>query len=123
MDADDLKMARIKRGLTQRQMADILGVERNHIYMVESGRRPVTERIEKAFRAWLKTQGEDGRKTKDASGASSFVAERTPDEIPPWAEALIDRLDALSRDMGVVKTALLRLAAAQMGRNPLEPEE
>lgn len=123
MDAEDLKMARVKRGLTQRQMADILGVERNHVYMVESGRRPVTERLEKAFRAWLKTREEDERKTKDASGVSSFVAERPPDEMPAWAEALIDRIDALSRDMGVVKTALLRLAAAQMGRNPLEPEE
>lgn len=123
MDADDLKMARIKRGLTQRQMADILGVERNHIYMVESGRRPVTERIEKAFRAWQRSLEGDERKTKDASETSSFVSEKTPEEMPAWAEALIDRIDALSLDMGVVKTALLRLAAAQMGRNPLEPEE
>lgn len=113
--SEEVKTARLSRGLTQRQLADILGVDRNFISMVESGRRSFGERLLKRFEAWKKA---DGVITFD-----NGVSEKAPEDIPVWAEAIIDRLDALAKDMNVVKTALLRLAASQMGRNPLEPEE
>lgn len=119
MDGNELKKERIQHCMTQRQMADILGVERNHIYMMENGKRTISDRIERRFRAWLKASEEDSRVPPVASG----VSEREPEEMPAWAEAIIDRLDALSKEMRVVQTTLLRLASAQLGRNPLEPEE
>lgn len=113
--AEEVREDRLARGLTQRQLADILGVDRNFISMVESGRRSFSERIRKRFEAWKKADGV----ITDANS----VAEKPPEEMPMWAEAIIDRLDALSKEMRVIQTTLLRLASAQLGRNPLEPEE
>lgn len=113
--AEEVKTARLARGLTQRQLADILGVDRNFISMVEGGRRSFSERLRIRFDAWLKA---DGLQTD-----VNRVTEVAPEDIPAWAESLIDRIDKLTRDVEVVKTALLRLATVQLGRNPLEPEE
>lgn len=38
-----LKAFRESRGLTQQALADRLGVAKNYIYLVESGRKPMTE--------------------------------------------------------------------------------
>lgn len=113
--SEEVKTARLSRGLTQRQLADILGVDRNFISMVEGGRRSFSERLRTRFEAW--------KKAEDVMTGDNCVAEKAPEEMPVWAEAIIDRLDALSKEMRVVQTTLLRLASAQLGRNPLEPEE
>lgn len=44
--SERLKKARLERGFTQQQMADALGVARNYIYLVESGRSPMSKKLE-----------------------------------------------------------------------------
>lgn len=38
---------RIKLGITQQTMAELLGVAKNYVYLMESGRKPITDIIEK----------------------------------------------------------------------------
>lgn len=42
-----LKAYRIKKNLSQKELAEMLGVARNYVYLIESGRKPITESIEK----------------------------------------------------------------------------
>lgn len=37
---------RIKLGITQQTLADMLGVAKNYIYLMEAGRKPITDTIE-----------------------------------------------------------------------------
>lgn len=39
--------ARMKLGITQQTLADMLGVAKNYIYLMEAGRKPITDTIEK----------------------------------------------------------------------------
>lgn len=41
-----LKAYRIKKNLSQKELAEMLGVARNYVYLIESGRKPITESIE-----------------------------------------------------------------------------
>ena len=38
-----LKTFREQRGLSQQALADMLGVAKNYVYLIESGRKPMTE--------------------------------------------------------------------------------
>lgn len=38
---------RMKLGITQQTMAELLGVAKNYVYLMEAGRKPITETIEK----------------------------------------------------------------------------
>lgn len=48
MTADDLRALRERHRLSQVELASKIGYAPNHIYMVESGRRAMTERLERA---------------------------------------------------------------------------
>ena len=113
--AEDIKKARAERGVTQRELAAALGVERNYIYLLEAGKRQLSERLETLYEAW--------KKATEAPTNANCVAERPFEDPPVWADALADRLDRLERDIGIIKTALLQLSVAILKRNPLEPEE
>jgi transcriptional regulator with XRE-family HTH domain len=48
MEASTLRTIRKSKGLTQAQLAAGIGVSSNHVYMVESNRRPLTRVLELA---------------------------------------------------------------------------
>lgn len=47
-DSNWLLEARKKLGMTQQELADRLGVAKNYIYLIESGRKPLTDSIRDA---------------------------------------------------------------------------
>ena len=50
---EDLRALRMGLGMTQAQMAQAIGVERNYIYMVESGRKPMSKKLDNALDEYL----------------------------------------------------------------------
>lgn len=48
--SNQLKAYRLRENLSQQELADILGVARNYIYLIESGRKPITDSIKSKLR-------------------------------------------------------------------------
>lgn len=48
--AQDFKKAREELKMTQKQLAEALGVARNYIYLIESGKMPVSKKIRHSTR-------------------------------------------------------------------------
>lgn len=69
----ELARLRVESGLTQEQLAGRLGVSRNYIYLLESGKKPMTAKVVTKVRAELLTGG----------GRTRFAAE------PRYAPAVV----------------------------------
>ena len=65
--AQDVKQVREQLGMTQKQLADALGVARNYIYMIEAGKTPVSKKIDSALDSFL--QGDEGNAASPPSSA------------------------------------------------------
>ncbi len=49
VEREDMKIRREELGLTQAQLAELLGVKENTVYRWESGRLPISKTVELAF--------------------------------------------------------------------------
>lgn len=52
--ANQLFEFRVNSGMTQKEMAHLLGVTKNYIYLIESGKKPMTSAILKKIEALVK---------------------------------------------------------------------
>ena len=84
--------ARKRLHLTQQQLAELLGVSKNYIYLIESGRKPLTESILR-----------DVEKLDNKPIRSNLTREAGTTDWLPMIEA---RLDAIETDLALVKRLL-----------------
>jgi transcriptional regulator with XRE-family HTH domain len=97
----DLKNARLKRGWTQEQAADKLGVTQAYLSMVEQGRRPLSSRlvarVQKSFHIAPtmlplnveRSQLEDSEKLKSELGALGYTGFSYLRGKPTWNPAQV----------------------------------
>lgn len=117
-------------GLSIAQLAEMAGVGSAHLALVETGRRPLTQKFERRISAILaKIEGKrkeapttiiahDFAANGDASiiqspGATNNarVTKACPATEPHWVADLRTKLDALAADHAIIKDLLLKLAA------------
>lgn len=98
-----LKSFRTSRGLSQQALADLLGVARNYIYLIESGRKPVTESI----RARLDLLGRDPANSLNELDSEANADKRASNTLADIAA----RLEALDARVSSVERLLLKLLA------------
>lgn len=85
-----LKEAREKVGKTQSEMADLLGISRNYLALIEVGRRPEsTELLEKALLIVNKSSRE---LTTDEWKARAIAAESKVEKLKKTLTTLLDSL-------------------------------
>ena len=85
-----LKEAREKVGKTQSEMADLLGISRNYLALIEVGRRPEsTELLEKALLIVNKSSRE---LTTDEWKARAIAAESKVEKLKKTLSTLLDSL-------------------------------
>ena len=85
-----LQEAREKVGKTQSEMADLLGISRNYLALIEVGRRPEsTELLEKALLIVNKSSRE---LTTDEWKARAIAAESKVEKLKKTLTTLLDSL-------------------------------
>ena len=107
MSENPLKNFRTSRGLSQQALADLLGVARNYIYLIESGRKPMTESI----RLRLDSLGDKAANSNNELDSEANIDNRASNTL----SGIAARLDALDARVSSVERLLLRLLAGQGG--------
>jgi transcriptional regulator with XRE-family HTH domain len=51
--AEDFKNARKVLNMTQKELANALGIARNYVYLIESGKMPVSKKLDSALNSLL----------------------------------------------------------------------
>jgi transcriptional regulator with XRE-family HTH domain len=103
-----LRTARVKRNLTQREVADLAGMHRNSIVKLENGTtKEVTAENAMALAKVLKTSIADlGLRVRAATEARSIRIRR----LTPEQRQIVDELLSLpAEDFGVIRRAVERL--------------
>ena len=109
----DLAEIRKRAGLTQRELAAIVGVGRSYLAMVEAGQKPFSEKLRRKVDAALST-------SVSVVGNSAPVAVGSPGACfgggvsPPGEETLGARVSALEARVSALERALV--AALGKGR-------
>ena len=103
MSENFLKSFRTSRGLSQQALADLLGVARNYIYLIESGRKPMTESIRQRLDSLDDNSANDNKKLD-----SEAYSDNRASNILSSFNA---RLDALDARLATIEKLLLRLVA------------
>ena len=109
----DLAEIRKKAGLTQRELAALIGVGRSYLAMVESGQKPFSEKLRRKVDTALSSSsisviGNSGPVAVGSPGASLGGAS------PPGEGALSARVAALEARVSALERALV--AALGKGR-------
>lgn len=115
-----LRTARMKRNLTQKEVADRAGMHRNSIVKLENGTtKEVTSENAAALARVLKTSVADlGLRVRAATEARSIRIRR----LSPEQRQIVDELLSLPpEDFGVIRRAVERLRTKQKRKPAREP--
>ena len=107
----DLAEIRKRAGLTQRELAAIVGVGRSYLAMVEAGQKPFSEKLRRKVDAALST-------SVSVVGNSAPVAVGSPGASlggasPPGEETLGARVAALEARVSALERALVATLAKE----------
>lgn len=110
---EDLRALREALGLTQKELAERLGVARNYVYLVETGKKAMSKKldlaIDKAFPASVSVVGNSAPVAVGSPGACFGGG-----VSPPGEETLGARVAALEARVSALERALV--AALGKGR-------
>lgn len=113
--AQDFKKVREELNLTQRQLAEALGVARNYIYLIESGKMPVSKKLDQSLERFI--QGNNfGTAHAESGGVVSFgegsrIRTAAPQgTIETKLDLVLQRFDALTAKVERIAVALEKLA-------------
>lgn len=115
---DELIQRRLKTGASQEKVAEIAGVGRSHLALVEAGNRPLTDKMAKKIETAIEFLEQNGTKTghvvtvRDVNGDYAVIGvgnapkkqSPEPQEIPDWAKRI-------ESDLATIKDLLLKLLA------------
>lgn len=108
---EDLRALREALGLTQKELAERLGVARNYVYLVETGKKTMSKKldlaIDKAFPSSISVIGNSGPVAVGSPGASLGGAS------PPGEGALSARVAALEARVSALERALVATLAKE----------
>ena len=91
--AEDFKNARKVLNMTQKELAEALGVARNYVYLVESGKMPVSKKLDSALNSLLSREN----------------TEEVENEAPQIQETLSQKMDTIIKMLERIAIAIERL--------------
>ena len=97
MTADELRKLRVQSGKTRQSLADLLGYSANYIYLLESGRKPITEEL--------------GRRLEKITGLDNLAPSALPSATQPAAPCRSPDDYDLKADLAEVREELHNLMA------------
>ena len=108
--AQDFKKVREDLNLTQKQLAEALGVARNYIYLIESGKMPVSKKLDQALERFI--QGNNfGTAHAESGGVVSF-GEGSRIHTVPSQGTIEAKLDLVLQSFGALTEKVERIAIA-----------
>lgn len=108
--AQDFKKAREELKMTQKQLAEALGVARNYIYLIESGKMPVSKKLDTALDRFI--QGNNfGTAHAENGGVVSF-GEGSRIRTSPPHETIEAKLDLVLESFNALTATVERIAVA-----------
>lgn len=112
-----LRQIRESLGLTQQELANLLGMARPYIAAVESGKRPFSERLQGKITNAVSFRDNHGAMAVASPGAkihNTAAPHPVEDNPPAWAKALEVRLSAeiksLREQLADIQALLVKLA-------------
>lgn len=91
---------------SRREMADLLGYTANYIYLLESGRKPITDELARRVQKIVSTQGEKSSNRLEVREEPTAYQCRIPEDCD-----LPSRMDKMQKDLHDVKGKLDTLLA------------
>ena len=88
--AEDFKNARKVLNMTQKELAEALGIARNYVYLVESGKMPVSKKLDSALNSLLAREN----------------TEEVENEKPQIQETLNQKMDTIIKMLERIAIAL-----------------
>ena len=113
MEKLDIKKIRDQLHLTQEELATAIGVTRNFVYLMESGKKPISKKTERLLESLL-TQHGHVRAYHSAASPPGIVEEGnngydgTLAQQEPHQSTLLRRIDALETDVALLKKLILK---------------